>query len=36
MNLTKPNFLIFMVDEERFPTVYENEELKEWRKENSF
>ena len=34
MNLAKPNFLIFMVDEERFPTVYENKELKEWRKEN--
>lgn len=31
---TKPNFLIFIVDEQRFPTVYENKELKEWRKEN--
>lgn len=30
----KPNFLIFIVDEERFPTVYENEELIEWRKKN--
>lgn len=30
----KPNFLIFIVDEERFPTVYENEELLEWRKKN--
>ncbi|MTI85143.1 MAG: DUF229 domain-containing protein [Firmicutes bacterium] len=34
MNSAKPNFLIFMVDQERFPTVYENEELKEWQKEN--
>jgi arylsulfatase A-like enzyme len=30
----RPNFLILMVDEERYPSVYENEELKEWRKEN--
>lgn len=30
----KPNFLIFIVDEQRFPTVYENKELKKWRKEN--
>ena len=30
----RPNFLIFLVDEQRFPTVYENEELKKWRKEN--
>ena len=28
----RPNFLVILVDEERFPTVYENEELKEWRK----
>ncbi len=34
MHKAKPNFLIFMVDEERFPTVYENEELKEWRRKN--
>ncbi len=27
-----PNFLIITVDEERFPTVYENEALKIWRK----
>ncbi len=32
--LTKPNILIFMVDEQRFPPAYENEELKKWRKEN--
>lgn len=31
---SKPNFLIFLVDEQRFPTIYENEELKNWRKEN--
>ncbi|TQR09275.1 sulfatase-like hydrolase/transferase [Psychrobacillus soli] len=30
----QPNILIFLVDEQRFPTVYENEELKKWRKEN--
>ena len=30
----KPNFLIFIVDEQRFPTVYENEELRKWRKRN--
>ena len=30
----KPNFLIFLVDEQRFPTVYENDALKKWRKEN--
>lgn len=28
----RPNFLIFMVDEERYPPVYENEEIKAWRK----
>lgn len=28
----RPNFLIFMVDEERYPPVYENDELKAWRK----
>lgn len=27
-----PNFLIIIVDEERFPPVYENEEIKAWRK----
>ncbi|UOQ42916.1 sulfatase-like hydrolase/transferase [Halobacillus salinarum] len=30
----KPNFLILMVDQERYPSVYENNELKKWRKEN--
>ncbi|KMY48706.1 sulfatase-like hydrolase/transferase [Peribacillus loiseleuriae] len=30
----RPNFLFIIVDEERFPTVYENEELKEWRRNN--
>ena len=29
----RPNFLIFMVDEVRYPPVYETEEIKEWRKE---
>lgn len=28
----RPNFLIFIVDEERYPPVYENEEIKAWRK----
>lgn len=27
----RPNFLIFMVDEERYPPVYENDALKAWR-----
>jgi arylsulfatase A-like enzyme len=30
----KPNFLIIMVDEERFPPPYEDEAIKQWRKEN--
>lgn len=30
----KPNFLIIMVDEQRFPPQYENEEIKKWREEN--
>lgn len=30
----RPNFLILMVDEERFPPVYESQELREWRKKN--
>lgn len=30
--MKKPNFLIIIVDEERFPPVYENEKIKEWRK----
>lgn len=33
-NDTRPNFLIFIIDEARFPTVYENDQLKKWRKEN--
>ncbi|MDN4608342.1 sulfatase-like hydrolase/transferase [Sporosarcina highlanderae] len=28
----KPNFLFIIVDEERYPLVYENEELTKWRK----
>ena len=28
------NILFMIVDEQRFPTVYESEELKDWRKEN--
>ncbi|QOT01397.1 sulfatase-like hydrolase/transferase [Brevibacterium sp. JNUCC-42] len=30
----KPNFLVILVDEERYPPVYENEEIKEWRRQN--
>lgn len=30
--MEKPNFLIIIVDEERFPPIYENEEIKAWRK----
>lgn len=29
----KPNFLILMVDQERYPSVYETAEIKKWRKE---
>src|SRR5690242_16539237 len=28
----KPNFLIIMVDQERYPPVYETPEIKTWRK----
>ncbi|MGJ9457999.1 sulfatase-like hydrolase/transferase [Oceanobacillus sp. CF4.6] len=28
----RPNFLFIIVDEERFPTAYESDELKEWRR----
>ncbi|WP_282938396.1 sulfatase-like hydrolase/transferase [Paenibacillus sp. RC67] len=30
----KPNILIFIVDQERYPMVYDNEELRVWRKNN--
>ena len=30
----KPNFLILMCDEERFPPAYENDEIKKWREAN--
>ncbi|GGH86961.1 arylsulfatase A-like enzyme [Pullulanibacillus pueri] len=30
----RPNILVLMVDEERYPPVYESEEVKEWRKKN--
>ncbi|WP_372007203.1 sulfatase-like hydrolase/transferase [Paenibacillus chitinolyticus] len=33
-DLKRPNFLVFLVDEERYPPVYENEEIKEWRERN--
>ncbi|MFI8494362.1 sulfatase-like hydrolase/transferase [Peribacillus butanolivorans] len=32
--LEQPNILVFLVDEERYPPVYENVEIKEWRKQN--
>ncbi|MFL6215021.1 MAG: sulfatase-like hydrolase/transferase [Blastocatellia bacterium] len=28
----RPNFLIFMVDEERYPSVYETDEVRDWRR----
>lgn len=31
---SKPNILFFIVDELRFPTTYETEELKEWKRKN--
>ncbi|GAA0180109.1 sulfatase-like hydrolase/transferase [Clostridium sediminicola] len=31
-SLDKPNFLIILIDQDRFPTVYENDEIKLWRK----
>ncbi|MGG4141684.1 sulfatase-like hydrolase/transferase [Paenibacillus algorifonticola] len=30
----KPNFLVILVDEERYPPIYENAEIKQWSKEN--
>jgi arylsulfatase A-like enzyme len=33
-NNSRPNFLIIMVDEERYPPVYETPEIKAWRHEN--
>ncbi|NOU92655.1 sulfatase-like hydrolase/transferase [Paenibacillus sp. LMG 31456] len=30
----KPNFLVILVDEERYPPMYENKEIKEWRRQN--
>ena len=30
----KPNFLIFVVDEKRYPPIYESAELREWRRKN--
>ncbi|WP_053373177.1 sulfatase-like hydrolase/transferase [Paenibacillus sp. FJAT-27812] len=32
--LKRPNFLVFLVDEERYPPVYETPEIKEWRKQS--
>lgn len=32
--LEKPNFLVFLVDEERYPPVYENAEIRDWRRQN--
>ncbi|WDV45154.1 sulfatase-like hydrolase/transferase [Clostridiaceae bacterium M8S5] len=31
-SLNKPNFLFILIDQERYPTVYETEEIKLWRK----
>ncbi|WP_258530929.1 sulfatase-like hydrolase/transferase [Paenibacillus taichungensis] len=32
--LEKPNFLVILVDEERYPPVYESKEIQAWRREN--
>lgn len=32
--LEKPNFLVLLVDEERYPPVYENAEIQHWRNQN--
>lgn len=34
MRIRKPNFLIIMVDEQRFPPPYENDIIKEWREKH--
>lgn len=34
--MKRPNFLIILVDEQRYPTIYENEEIKAWRKNKLF
>lgn len=31
---SKPNFLIIMVDQQRYPAIYENQELRDWSKKN--
>lgn len=33
-NIQKPNFLVILVDEQRYPPVYENRDLREWRAHN--
>ncbi|MEW9699424.1 sulfatase-like hydrolase/transferase [Paenibacillus sp. SI8] len=33
-NAQRPNFLVFLVDEERYPPLYENSEIQEWRNKN--
>ncbi|OXM17265.1 sulfatase-like hydrolase/transferase [Paenibacillus herberti] len=30
----KPNFLVILVDEERYPPIYESQEIQAWRKQN--
>lgn len=32
--LEQPNFLVLLVDEERYPPIYENAEISEWRTQN--
>jgi arylsulfatase A-like enzyme len=32
--IDKPNFLILLVDEERYPPLYENAEIRQWREQN--
>lgn len=33
-NIQKPNFLVILVDEQRYPPVYENRDIREWRTHN--
>ncbi|MDN8591986.1 sulfatase-like hydrolase/transferase [Paenibacillus sp. 11B] len=32
--MEKPNFLVILVDEERYPPIYESKEIQAWRREN--
>ena len=34
--MSKPNIMLIIVDELRYPPIYESEELKKWKNENLF